>query len=1663
MEEQMCIDCLKHRIQSDISDKLFFSYAFSDSALPLASRAVVQMSNSSGEVSSKFMLVYLPRQEDDCITKYVDDCILDDGECIENGNNDQSNDIEVSGNNSFSLSSPMWKMSTPLLRTGMKTGVCSLYCENSSCHYSSRFSCLRTITAIAPCAFVGHCTFSTFENIASNFSSGWLEDDMLCSVSVMIEGKATCRASQNFLRLLGIPSFSDYQVPGCLRHPNLVPVLGMLKAPGYTIGVYPKAPHTLENILHYSPEALNSEWHTRFMIYQLLSALCYIHGLGLTHGNIRPSTVMFSSFSWTWLSICDIPHVKYVLGEDDEESLASPLIGKSCSTPDCLSKSLYADLNLSSSVDWPTEFYKWWRGELSNFEYLLVLNKLAGRRWGDHTFHTVMPWVIDFSVKPDENYAVGWRDLSKSKWRLAKGDEQLDFTYSTSEIPHHVSDECLSELAVCSYKARRLPLSVLRLAVRAVYEPNEYPSTMQRLYQWTPDECIPEFYCDHQIFYSLHPGMSDLSVPSWAGSPQEFIKFHRDALESERVSREIHNWIDITFGYKMSGQPAVAAKNVMLPSSQPTTPRPIGRRQLFTQPHPVRWGNTKRNRVSANVGGAVSIHHENLVDSKKPLFDGTDYLRKIEEAAAFCQHSRHLHPIYSEKVVKSFSADLESSNQDSKCHVSDDVTKATDNKFSFCMLPKVDSNNILEYLEEDDSSRGYQELLLWAQQSFCQNKLSTSVAKDIFSLGCVVAEVYLRKPLFDSVSLSTYVDSGALPGILRELPPHVKIFVEACVQKNWRRRPSAKSLLESPFFPVTVKSSYIFIAPLQLLAKDGSRLHYAANFAKKGALRSMGTFAAEICATYCLPLMQNSLSDVEAEWACVLFKEFLRCLKPEAIKRLVLPSIQKILQATGYSHLKVSLLQDSFVREVWNHVGKQIYLETIHPLIISNLLNSPHKNSASAASVLLIGSSEELGVPISIQQTILPLMSCFGKGLCADGINALVRIGAVLGESFIVSQILPLLKNFVRSCVDTSFINKPEPVQSWNSLALVDCLFVLDGLIALLQKEVVVKELLEGQSCLFVVILMRGNLELPVLQAAAATLITICQQIGPDLTALHIIPQLKELFDELAFSRESSSSPLSLGKSYKISKHSSDKEAEIESRMDLALLLYPFLATLLGIERLRQCCATWLLLEKYLLKHYNWKWEFTGDSSRSSSGNCDSRKALIKESVKSKYNPTKLLMNGVGWAVPQSQGSKGSNDMVLHKRFYETHQNSAEINSETFKVGKCEPWFWFPTPATTWEGPDFLARVGTSKDESPWKIKASVIHSVRAHHGALRSLAVDQDECTVFTAGVGPGFKGMVQRWDLSTVDCVSGYYGHEEVVNDICILPYSGRVASCDGTIHVWNSQTGKAITLISESSATMTQTSGPPSSAMRVNTDQASMLNSYPHSGGIFTSIDSTLYTCMHFLESVEKLVVGTGNGSLRFIDPAVGEKLHMWNSEYADYGFPSLVSAICSCGSDKMEYTSSHSWIAVGLGSGNCRLLDARSGNVIASWRAHDGYVTKLAAPEDHYLVSSSLDKTLRIWDLRKSLPPQSIVYKGHSDSILDFSVWGQDIVSIAKNKIGLSSLAGTMDEYGQHRIVRQALHTADRGFQNMSVLSSIAILPFSRLFLVGTEDGQLKICS
>lgn len=1726
MKTEMCLEGLQRCIQRNFTDRVLVSYALLDSARPFGSKVVceVDLCRREDELACdntvEFAVQIVAEHDSKCFIKCRDEKTVDtivvkaeDREYIMDLSDSSQQQVPDTGGESeldkkaydslkenlschLRNSNGTLEIST-IDNKSLKESVCNFFREYSEDGKSFQFFILEDMITLTPSVNVGTASYASLESILLNLNSDSVEEKILKSVNLFLEDKNQDSYALEFMNAVGMPlSCQETGSSLHIRHPNVVPMIGMLRNSEYMFLIFPKAPYTLEDILHFSPGALKNDCLVRFVAYQILSALAHIHNKGIAHGNLNPSNVLLTDTYWCCLGGCG-EHFIQNAGDNLEKlnsSSAFPDKRNIC-TETCPCQTLFADLKLSSSVNWESDFKRWWEGKLSNFEYLLTLNRLAGRRWGDRTFYTVMPWVIDFTVKPDVMSEVGWRDLKKSKWHLAKGDEQLDFTYSSSEIPHHVSDECLSELAVCSYKARRLPLSVLRRTVRSVYEPNEYPANMQRLYQWTPDECIPEFYNDPRVFYSIHAGMSDLAVPSWAANPEEFISLHRAALESDRVSLNLHHWIDLTFGYKLSGEAAIAAKNVTLSTSAPTLPRSMGRRQLFTRPHPMRKCVSKRvqdswksstdfkcqileytnesmsRTIFCSVLDPENVSCDRNLHSKSDILSMSASLEEMEKLSLFTESSRHLSPCYRPVLATSLNNIANLQNLlESKSQKRVAKVKASTFSESSC----GGLNKFLDCLEtfEDGRDRNFQDFLLWENKFSGLNSPSETLAADIFAVGCIIAELHLHRPLFDPVSLAAYIKDGILPELIKRLPPFLCRLVELTLHRDWRRRPSAKALMESPYFPSTVRSAYLFLAPLYLMGSKSSCLQYAAKLAREGALVSMGTLAAEMCATSCLPLILAPESDFDVEAAVQLLKDFLRSLKPQAAKSLLLPSIQKILQGAESSHLKVALIQISFIRDLWKSLGLQAYLEKIHPLVISNLCISSKKNTAAAASVLLVGSCEELGVPITINQTIVPLMQCFGRGIGVDGLETLVRIGGHLGEKVIIRQMMPLLRSIILSGIDFANVDKSEPFQSWHTLALIDALTVLHGLVRILPSSVVLTELVQEQNNVHVKLLMHAGLNKNLVQHTVKALLAICQHIGPDHTAVHVLPQLKPLLDELAFSQEvnsllgdtSNHDNSSRTPGLHISGNSEmDEETHADSRIDVVFFLYPSLASLLGIERLRQCFTTWLLLEQVLFRRYKWKWKCMAEVPQNGSDN------IYGESVGKRpaadFNPANLLLNGVGWSIPQSQASKISKSMITSRQQLDNRGNAS--SEAPLCYGEYEPWCWLPSMADSWEGPEFLGRLGSIKDEHPWRLKASVLHSVRAHPGALRAVAVEEDECTVFSAGTGQRMRGIVCKWRLSTLNCMIGYLGHEEVVNDICLLPGYGRVASCDGTVHVWNSQTGKRISIFSEPSETTPSMGSSIPLVSREGNEVVSGVNSTTLSGGILSAgFHGSLYTCMHCMEAEEKLVAGTGNGYLRFIDINAGRQLHLWRCEPLESSFSSLISAICCSGHrDKLESKkglSSSTWIAAGFSSGHCRLLDLKSGTIIAHWRAHDGFVTKLAALDEHLLISSSLDRTLRLWDLRRSRPTQLQVFRGHSDEVSSFSIWGHDMLSASGSKIGLSSLSRPYDQEQQQRIFPQKLYSSDRGLKNMSAISTINVLPFSRLFLVGTEDGYLKVC-
>ena len=94
--------------------------------------------------------------------------------------------------------------------------------------------------------------------------------------------------------------------------------------------------------------------------------------------------------------------------------------------------------------------------------------------------------------------------------------------------------------------------------------------------------------------------MADLQVPGWAMDPDDFVRKHRAALESPRVSKMLHHWIDLNFGCALYGEDAIRNKNVHLPHKDTCFPRNRGRYQMFTQSHPSRFPSP-RKEFSFNV------------------------------------------------------------------------------------------------------------------------------------------------------------------------------------------------------------------------------------------------------------------------------------------------------------------------------------------------------------------------------------------------------------------------------------------------------------------------------------------------------------------------------------------------------------------------------------------------------------------------------------------------------------------------------------------------------------------------------------------------------------------------------------------------------------------------------------------------------------------------------------------------------------------------------------------------------------------------------------------------------------------------------------------------------------------------------------------------------
>jgi WD40 repeat protein len=229
--------------------------------------------------------------------------------------------------------------------------------------------------------------------------------------------------------------------------------------------------------------------------------------------------------------------------------------------------------------------------------------------------------------------------------------------------------------------------------------------------------------------------------------------------------------------------------------------------------------------------------------------------------------------------------------------------------------------------------------------------------------------------------------------------------------------------------------------------------------------------------------------------------------------------------------------------------------------------------------------------------------------------------------------------------------------------------------------------------------------------------------------------------------------------------------------------------------------------------------------------------------------------------------------------------------------------------------------------------------------------------------------------------------------------------------------------------------------------------------------------------------------------------------------------VVSAVCyssrGCGG------AVGGWVGAGSGSGRVTVLDMRAGVVAATWQAHGQRVSQLqglsGAQGDHLLLSCSADKTMKLWDLR--MTPQAggphaslaafgssgggygssglaaplTTYRSGRDGIDGFVVYQDAAIVYGGGSVGLAplelpmhaggaaaaglsgALTGPLQHQQQGSSVQVVRMTAVKGLgyrgggvreglgaAGTGAVIGLGVLPYSKLLVVGTEDGLLRIC-
>ena len=246
----------------------------------------------------------------------------------------------------------------------------------------------------------------------------------------------------------------------------------------------------------------------------------------------------------------------------------------------------------------------WKNWEISNFEFLMLLNIFSNRSYLDITQYPIFPWILTnyedplikdlFNESLDNNSLIkdySFRDLSlpmgmltinedsnkrilnySSTFKMIKEDESINKPYyygCNYSNPAYISNylirlfpytqACIEIQGNGFDTAQRLFISIIKTFKNATTQSGDVR------------ELIPEFFYLPEMFLNINKlnlgtlndetQINDVITPC-RNNPYEFTSIMRYLLESQKISNELNEWIDLIFGIKARDKEAEIAKNL---------------------------------------------------------------------------------------------------------------------------------------------------------------------------------------------------------------------------------------------------------------------------------------------------------------------------------------------------------------------------------------------------------------------------------------------------------------------------------------------------------------------------------------------------------------------------------------------------------------------------------------------------------------------------------------------------------------------------------------------------------------------------------------------------------------------------------------------------------------------------------------------------------------------------------------------------------------------------------------------------------------------------------------------------------------------------------------------------------------------------------------------